>query len=77
MKMVYYCKYCNSVLGQIEANPSELDHLGFWILTPEERADIISVNEVLHTAYVKTVCEYCETALRDNPQLFLAHTPLQ
>lgn len=75
--MVYLCKYCNSVLGQIDAHHAMVEQLGFSILTDDEKADMMTVDEALQTTYVKTVCEHCEAALRYNPELILSHTPLQ
>ncbi len=75
--MVYLCKYCNSVLGRLDTRAITVENLGFSILTSEERADMMNVDESMQITYVKTVCEYCETALRNNPELLLTHTPLQ
>ncbi|MHB1684567.1 MAG: anti-sigma-F factor Fin [Bacilli bacterium] len=77
MNVVYYCKHCKSLLGTIDSTKTSMESLGFSILTPEERSDIMEFDAVSQTIYVKTVCEYCETALRQHPELLLTPTPLQ
>ncbi len=77
MDIVYYCKHCRSFLGTIDGTKTSFGSLGFSILTPDEREDIMEFDAVNQTIYVKTVCEFCETALREHPELLLTPTPLQ
>ena len=75
--IVYYCKHCKSFLGTIDSTKTSAESLGFSVLTAEELADIMEFDAVYQTTYVKTICEYCETALRQHPELLLTPTPLQ
>ncbi len=77
MNIVYYCKHCKTFMGMLDGPQADTATKGFLILTPEERSDMIHYNELDQTTYVKTVCEYCEAALRQNPELMLEQTPLQ
>jgi hypothetical protein len=53
------------------------DRLGFLSLTDDERADIITYNMEEDCAYVKTICDYCQSALETHPELSLVNSPLQ
>jgi hypothetical protein len=77
VKIVYYCKYCHTYLGEIDAKDVTEARLGFHSLTPEERADIITYDANDHNTYVKTICEFCHQALEYNPELTLVRNPLQ
>ncbi|UOF91815.1 anti-sigma-F factor Fin family protein [Fodinisporobacter ferrooxydans] len=76
MRIIYYCKYCKSNIGQIDGqvDPSRL---GFQSLTLDERADIITYNQDEDSTYVKTICDYCQSALETHPELSLVSNPLQ
>lgn len=54
-----------------------MERLGLLSLTPEERTDMMEYSAVGETVSVKTICEYCEGALRRHPELLLAQSPLQ
>lgn len=77
MHIVYYCKHCKTFLGTIESSRVSYEALGFASLTAQEMADMIEYQKEDQTVYVRTVCEYCETALRQNPELYLSVSPLQ
>jgi len=71
----YYCRHCQSLIGELGQHTSE-ELLGFHFLTPEERRDIISYNPNGDVT-VKVVCDYCKEALDSNPELSLLTSPLQ
>ena len=77
MHIVYYCKYCKTYLGSLNSSQISYEALGFTNLTVQEIADMIEYHTEDQTTYVKTVCEYCETALQQNPALYLTNTPIQ
>lgn len=64
-------------MGEVDAAQVAPEALGFSILTAEERADMIQYDATGETTYVRTVCEHCEAALRQHPELLLSQTPLQ
>ena len=77
MHIVYYCRHCKSFLGSIDSSTVSLEALGLTSLTEQEISDIIEYHDEDQTTYVKTVCEYCETALKQNPALYLTNSPIQ
>ncbi|MCY0876223.1 MAG: DUF2757 family protein [Firmicutes bacterium] len=77
MNIVYYCKHCKSSLGALHDAQASPEALGFTSLSSDERADLIEYVASENTAYVKTVCEYCESALSEHPDLLLSQTPIQ
>jgi len=76
MAIHYQCKHCRMPLGEIQTSEVSELKLGFHFLTPEERNDIISYNSNGDIT-VHLVCEYCDEALRNNPELSLVPNPLQ
>jgi hypothetical protein len=77
LQIIYYCRHCHSYIGQVDGDRVDDRRLGFHSLTPEEHADIISYNKVENRAYVKTVCDFCQLALEQHPELMLLENPLQ
>ncbi|HEU4963762.1 MAG TPA: anti-sigma-F factor Fin [Bacilli bacterium] len=77
MRIKYYCRHCNSSVGEVQANSLDHAKLGFHSLTPTEAADIISYNSLENSTYVKTICEYCQEAIEAHPELSLLSNPLQ
>lgn len=75
MAVRYVCRYCRTPVGEISEQVSEF-RLGFHSLTPEERNDIITYNSNGDVT-VKLVCDYCNEALRNHPELSLISNPLQ
>ncbi|ADL11642.1 anti-sigma-F factor Fin [Acetohalobium arabaticum] len=60
MKLVYYCSQCNDVIDRLEVDAEEIteDKLGFSILTPGEKEDII--NETEDEIEIGIICDDCE-----------------
>jgi len=77
MNIVYYCKHCKAYMGALNDAQTSPEALGFTTLTSVERADLIDYVAGDNTAYVKTVCEYCESALAEHLDLLLSQTPIQ
>jgi hypothetical protein len=76
MRIIYRCKYCKSNIGEIEGQIDN-QRLGFQSLTEAERADIITYDKEEDCTYVKTICDYCQSALETHPELALVQSPLQ
>lgn len=70
MKLEYICRYCRSFVGAIEQGEWSDQELGFDLLTPEEREDIITIN-INGDRQVNVVCETCQQILEKNPDLCL------
>jgi len=77
MNIVYYCRHCKSYMGSLSAAQTTPEALGFTTLNPEEYAACIDYVARDDTTYVKTVCEYCESALAQHLDLQLSQTPIQ
>ncbi|MCR8636107.1 MULTISPECIES: anti-sigma-F factor Fin family protein [Paenibacillus] len=76
MGVKYFCRHCQTLIGELEQQYISEELLGFHFLTPEERRDIISYNPNGDVT-VKVVCDYCKEALDSNPELSLLTSPLQ
>ncbi|GAB6099768.1 hypothetical protein JCM16358_16470 [Halanaerocella petrolearia] len=57
MNLIYQCPECEKVIDQLDVSKIDDETLGFNILTPEEREDIIEVEE--DNTYVNVVCDEC------------------
>ncbi len=75
MSVKYVCRYCRSLIGEIPGDGISELQLGFHFLTPAERRDIISYNREGDVT-VTVLCDYCQEALDQNPELCLTH-PIQ
>lgn len=76
MSVRYVCRHCKSQLGEIAGDAVSEAVLGFHLLTPEERGDIITYDSGGGVT-VKVVCDYCREALETHPELSLVSSPLQ
>ncbi|MDF2960565.1 MAG: hypothetical protein K0S39_2300 [Paenibacillus sp.] len=76
MAVKYFCRHCQTLIGELDQHHVSEELLGFHFLTPEERRDIISYNPNGDVT-VKVVCDYCKEALDSNPELSLLTSPLQ
>lgn len=77
MQYTYVCKHCRNVIGSVNHQGINENRLGFNSLTLQERADIISYDSYQREATVHTICEYCQAALEQHPELLLERSPLQ
>jgi hypothetical protein len=76
MSIKYYCRCCNSKIGEIDQEDVTEYELGFHHLTPTERQEIISFQDDGHVQ-VRVICDYCKEAFEANPDLMLVANPLQ
>lgn len=75
MKIRYICRYCHTLLGELNEELTEAQ-LGFGSLTPEERLDIIQVNDK-DQLLVKVTCEICQETLESQPELAVYNAVIQ
>lgn len=72
MSIHYSCRYCGHYLGKVEqAIPEE--RLGFHVLSPMERKEVISYEENGDT-HVHVVCEHCQEIIDRDPESILNPT---
>ncbi|MFV9511730.1 anti-sigma-F factor Fin [Tepidibacillus sp. LV47] len=72
----YVCRHCGHHLGSIDQQAVDASRLGFDSLTLEERESIISY-ESNGDLVANVICEYCQEALEQNPELLLLSNLLQ
>lgn len=70
MEWEYICRYCQTVVGKIDASQVTEQQLGLDQLTPEERKDIITSN-INGKQQVRIICETCQQTIDKNPDLLL------
>lgn len=58
MRLRYVCEHCGDTVAEIEMEPYDEKRLGFDILTPEERADIIRPDGAGGLT-VSSICDGC------------------
>ena len=63
MKIRYICENCNSTVSELEMPAIDEEKLGFNVLTPEERREIIKFDEGTGTMTVNSLCDDCIEAL--------------
>lgn len=59
MRAVYICEICRHEVAEIDLNRVEPARLGLGTLTPEEQADIISLDLRTGTVIVMSFCDNC------------------
>ncbi|MDB5083611.1 MAG: hypothetical protein JWN30_497 [Bacilli bacterium] len=77
MHYIYICRYCSTHMGEVDTTWINDSRLGLTSLTHQERADIISFDSINNCAQVNTICDYCQLALEQHPELGLEKSPLQ
>lgn len=63
MKIRYVCENCNSTVSELEMPAIDEEKLGFNVLTPEERREIIKLDEGSGTLTVNSLCDDCIEAM--------------
>jgi hypothetical protein len=76
MSIKYYCRYCQSKIGELQQDNITEFQLGFHFLTPTERKEIVSYQDD-GCVEVRVICDYCKEALDANPELMLLTNHLQ
>lgn len=59
MKVSYWCGLCGTRIREVDAAASDEENLGFHALTPDERADTMSVNCRTGDVNVRSICDGC------------------
>lgn len=77
MVIHYVCRHCASTLGKIPwaADENSAMRLGWNNLSEEERRGTFYHN-ANGDCIVRVVCEYCEQALDEHPELWLVDKPI-
>lgn len=67
MTIVYTCRHCEQVIGQIKKDSINLQSLGLDQLSQAEKERIID-HDVNGTLHLNVICESCEQSLIDHPK---------
>lgn len=62
MRIRYHCERCGRPVGEIDLPESEISRLGFGILSPEERSELIQTDETGDGLLVASICDDCLVA---------------
>lgn len=80
MRVEYVCKYCQHQIGTLErpewTYAEAEQRLGVSSLTPTERLEFVSY-QPSGSMRVQTVCDHCQQAVENNPQLLVEGKLLQ
>lgn len=81
MRITYVCKHCQHQIGEIDRPDwsfQDAERLcGFGSLSAVEQQDTIAYNQNQSVAYVHVVCDHCQQAVEENPELLLEGKLLQ
>lgn len=66
MGIIYKCRHCGVIVGELKHSQIDSLKLGFEALTYDERQQMISM-QTNGDIVVQTVCEDCQEALERNP----------
>ncbi|AZR74569.1 hypothetical protein BBF96_14935 [Anoxybacter fermentans] len=59
MKLLYYCHNCGDFIDELTVDKVDEKKLGFDLLTPEEKQDIIKSSKSGNMLYVRSICDNC------------------
>ncbi|SDK60304.1 anti-sigma-F factor Fin family protein [Sediminibacillus albus] len=66
MSIVYHCKHCRNIVGELDQQMIEAEKLGFDTLNNEEKSEMIQ-HQANGDVHVKTICENCQDSLEQHP----------
>lgn len=66
MAIIYQCRHCSKHIGRLEEQVTDSASLGFDQLTSNEKKEMIEYKSN-GDLIVKVICDYCESALAENP----------
>lgn len=75
MRIAYYCRHCKQFIGEINqptwTRADAERYCGFQQLSAVERSEFIAYNGEHGAIYVQSVCDYCQRAVEDHPELLV------
>ncbi|MDY0410005.1 anti-sigma-F factor Fin family protein [Virgibacillus soli] len=66
MSIVYKCRHCNYVIGELKQSVIETSQLGWDKLSSEERDEMIEY-KTNGSIQMNIICDNCQDALDNNP----------
>lgn len=67
MSIIYYCRHCHQIVGQIEQQSINISYLGLNNLTVEDQRRMIRYDKN-GDMHIQTICESCEDTLGNHPE---------
>jgi Protein of unknown function (DUF2757) len=81
MRVEYWCKHCKHLIGELDRPDWSLAdaerYCGIQHLTSTERSEWVSVYGSPHVMTVQTVCDHCQQAVEQHPELLIEGKVLQ
>lgn len=59
MRLIYICDECGKYIDEIELGNLNEARLGFDVLTPEEKDDLVSLDWDRQVGTVRAICDAC------------------
>ena len=66
MSIIYSCKHCGNVVGQLDQQVIDKEVLGWNELTAEDRKEMIQYQNNGDIS-IRIICEDCQESLEKNP----------
>ncbi|WP_062107770.1 anti-sigma-F factor Fin family protein [Bacillus niameyensis] len=64
----YYCRHCTADIGTIDSSSLTEEQLGIQTLSENEKQEMVSYG-ANGDIRIQTICENCQEALEENPDL--------
>jgi hypothetical protein len=81
MRIEYWCRHCYHLVGELNQPGWTLAdaerYCGIHALTAQERSEWVAYDGYPGVMTVQTVCEHCQQALEQNPELLIEGKVLQ
>lgn len=59
MRLIYVCDSCKKMIGEIDLGFIDENRLGFNVLTPEEKEELLFFDWERRLGTVKAICDEC------------------
>ncbi|MGY0694528.1 anti-sigma-F factor Fin [Virgibacillus sp. FSP13] len=66
MSIVYQCRHCGQVIGELDQQVVDTAMLGLDKLSVEDKKEMVHYQQN-GDVHIKTICENCEASLGANP----------
>jgi len=67
MSIVYKCRHCGHVIGQLDQSSVNKSRLGLDKLSNEDKEEMVQYHSN-GDVHIQAICESCEESLGDHPQ---------
>lgn len=67
MSIIYKCRHCGHIIGELKQQEVDVSALGWDRLTPEDKQEMIQYQEN-GEIHLQVICENCQESLGRHPQ---------